>query len=181
MKINLPQKKYNLYFRLVEVSDAEFILSLRNDKNLSKFISKTSKDINEQIEWIKRYKEREKLFNEFYIMCLSKNRKTKFGLNRIYNISENSFEIGSWLFKPDKSNNNSSILSDLFCRSLMFENENFIKCVFQVRKKNKSVLRYHKMFNPKLINEDILNKYFELSRRNFEIKKNNLLKIMGYD
>lgn len=178
--ISLPQLKYNLNFRFVDEEDAEFILSLRNDIKLSKFISPTSSSISDQVNWIKEYKKKENNNTEFYIICLTKDGKTKLGLNRLYNIKDNSFEIGSWLFKKS-SNNNASVLADLFCRTLLFDIEKFERCVFEVRKKNKSVVRYHKMFNPTLIDEDALNYYYELTRQKFYETKNKLIKMLQND
>jgi hypothetical protein len=179
-EFDLPQNKYNLFFRLVEVRDAAFILSLRSDAKLSRYISDTSSELNDQINWIQAYKEREKLNQEFYVLCLSGDRKIKLGLNRVYNIKDASFEIGSWLFKRDASNN-AAILGDLFCRSLMFDSLDFEKCVFEVRKDNKSVIRYHKMFSPIFVDEDALNYYYELSKEKFEKTKNILIKKLGHD
>ena len=65
--ISLPQQKYNLNFRFVVEEDAEFILSLRNDIKLSKFISPTSSSISDQVNWIKEYKKKEKVRKYFII------------------------------------------------------------------------------------------------------------------
>jgi hypothetical protein len=53
--------------------------------------------------------------------------------------------------------------------------------VFNVRKTNKTVLRYHLAFNPDKIGEDEQNFFFRLTQENFTIQKNKLLKIIGYD
>lgn len=43
---------HNIKLRLVEIEDAEFILSLRLDNNLNKHFSSVNNDLNEQIRWI---------------------------------------------------------------------------------------------------------------------------------
>jgi hypothetical protein len=63
----------------------------------------------------------------------------------------------------------------------LFDIEKFERCVFEVRKKNKSVVRYHKMFNPTLIDEDALNYYYEVTRQQFDETKNKLIKILQND
>ena len=180
MKNSFPIKKYGLLFRLVDISDSEFILNLRLDDKLSLHLSTTSQSIDDQKKWIIDYKKREFKNEEFYFICCSEDNKIKYGVNRIYNIKENSFEIGSWLFRRNIGNN-TAIISDLFIRTLFFQKSNFDKCVFEVRKKNKSVLKYHKMFTPKIVSEDENNFYFSLDKDNFIKHRNRLIKLMGYE
>ena len=97
----LPKKAFGVYFRLVEIEDAEFIHSLRNNEKLSRYINPTSKDLTEQIKWLKKYKLREKKGEDFYILCLESDKGSKLGLNRLYDINDDYFEIGSWVFSPD--------------------------------------------------------------------------------
>ena len=52
--------KYGLSFRPVEVSDAQFILELRTDENLGKYITKTDNGIDRQRLWITEYKKKRK-------------------------------------------------------------------------------------------------------------------------
>jgi hypothetical protein len=177
---SFPVIKYGLLFRFVEITDAEFILSLRTDDKLSLYLNKTSQNIQDQINWINDYKKREVNKEEFYVICCSPDNEIKFGVNRIYNIKNNSFEIGSWLFRSNIGNS-IAIVSDLFCRSFFFNQTNFTKCVFEVRRKNKKVLKYHKMFSPRIISEDENNFYFELDKDNFIKHKNKLIKLLGYD
>ena len=69
----------------------------------------------------------------------------------------------------------------MVARSFAFEELNFKTCIFNVRKKNKSVLRYHIAYQAEVIDEDDLNFYFKLTKEAFTIQKNKLLKILGYD
>ncbi|WP_459189867.1 hypothetical protein ACGE0T_07285 [Parabacteroides sp. APC149_11_2_Y6] len=52
--------KYGIDVRLVNESDAAFMIGLRTDTKLSRFIHQTLPDIEVQKEWIKEYKERKK-------------------------------------------------------------------------------------------------------------------------
>ena len=81
---------------------------------------------------------------------LLRDNKIRYGVIRIYNIKNNSFEIGSWLFRSNIKNS-IAIVSDLFCRSIFFDQMNFTKCIFEVRRKNKKVLKYHNMFHQNYI------------------------------
>jgi len=86
-------RKFNIKPRFVTEEDAEFILSLRLDSRLAKFLSPTQNDIDAQRQWIRSYKERERQNKEYYFIFVS--NEIKYGVNRIYNINEISFEIGS--------------------------------------------------------------------------------------
>ena len=97
----LPVTKFGCYFRFVENEDAEFIVKLRNDSKLSRYLSKTSASGLDQKEWINNYKIRENLGQEYYIMCIDIITKQRLGVNRIYNINDKDFEIGSWLFEKN--------------------------------------------------------------------------------
>ena len=127
----LPLYKYGYFFRLVEIEDADFIVSLRTDKRLSRFISRTSSIIEDQVKWIEEYKKRESNGEEIYIICLDSNEK-RLGVNRLYNIKENEFEVGSWLYDQEK-NDAAAVIGDLFSRSLAFEVLKLRKCKFNVR------------------------------------------------
>lgn len=174
MKIDdLILQKYNVHSRFVEIADAPFILSLRIDERLGRFLSATSIDVSKQEKWLELYKERENRNEEFYFIFESINGY-KYGLSRIYNIDESSFEIGSWLFAHDAPEG-LSILADLATRDYAFQTFNFEYCRFEVRKANKTVSNYHRRFKPDLIGEDSENYYFKLSRETYKLFRNKLL------
>ena len=171
-------KKYGIYFRLAEVKDASFILSLRINPKLNQYISPTKNDIDTQIQWIEKYKEREANKKEFYFVCEDKN-KLKYGLIRIYNLNKNSFEEGSWLF-AENTPEGMSIKADILCKEFGFEKLSLNYCRFEIRKKNKKVNRYHRLFNPILVREDKDNYYYILSKESFYSEKEKLLHLMQY-
>ena len=77
----------------VEEFDAQFILDLRT-KEKAKYLSKTDNNLDNQINWIKNYKNREKDGKEFYFVIENKENE-KIGLVRAYNIKDNSATSGS--------------------------------------------------------------------------------------
>lgn len=174
----LPANAYGCYFRLVELEDAQFILSLRNHEKLSRYINPTSTEIEDQINWLKEYKVREKKGEDFYILCLKEDKKTRLGLNRIYDITGDTFEFGSWVYSPD-AGPNMSIFGDLFVKSLAFEKLQLKSSKLQVKKENKRVLWYIKSFNPTLVGEEELSYYFELDYANFKAQSDKLLKLLN--
>jgi len=168
--------KLGIYLRLVELTDAEFILSLRTNPDLSRFLSYTPNDIEKQRNWIAQYKTKEEKNEEFYYIAGISDKKL-LGTSRIYNIDKESFEIGSWLFSADTPDG-IAIKTDIICRQMAFEGLNASFCRFEVRKMNKTVVRYHLGYNPILKGEDELNFYYELSKENFYQHANKLLKFI---
>jgi hypothetical protein len=162
----------NIKLRFVEISDAEFILKLRNDSVKSRFISPTSADLVSQRKWIADYKLREEKNEEFYFIAIDQFNK-EFATYRLYNRTKESIEIGSFISAPLYSNPFNVISVDLVMKSFAFCDLGYEKICFEVRKENKSVVNYHKAFQPILISEDSLNYYFELHKINF---LNNKLK-----
>ena len=171
-------KKYGLCFRFVEVDDAFFILSLRTNPKLNKHLSPTKDNLELQKKWIKKYKEREADEKEFYFVCEDET-KSGYGLTRIYNTDKNSFEIGSWVF-AENSPEGMPIKADILCKEIGFERLNFDYCRFEVRKKNKRVNQYYRLFNPTLVREDNDNNYYVLTKESFYNKKEKLLHLIQY-
>jgi len=167
-----PINKYGIILRLVEEGDAEFILNLRTDSKLSKFISYTSPDIDEQIKWIRDYKSREKEGLEYYFIAVDQDGN-RYGTIRLYNLDDKSFEIGSWLFSK-KSPLGMAVKTHVLGYEIGFEHLKADYCRFEVRKQNTAVLKYVEFFQPKLVNDDNLNFYFILTKENFYQRKSKL-------
>jgi len=174
--MNLILENYGIKLRLVEIEDAEFILSLRNNPTLNKYLSPISNDINLQIEWLQKYKIRESRKEEFYFIAEDKYRK-RFGTTRLYRFQNSSYEAGSWIFLTD-SPYDMAIKADLICREFAFEFLNAQYCTFEVLKENKSVIHYQLGYKPTLIKEDELKFYFILSKNDFISHKNKLIKLL---
>lgn len=84
---------HTIVLREVEPADAEFILSLRLDPKKSKYLGATSSRLVDQVNWIKRYKERSG--EAYFIICDLASRRL--GCIRMYNAEGESFHWGSWL------------------------------------------------------------------------------------
>ena len=85
-----PQNRYGIHVRLVDEGDAEFIVMLRTDSRLGKYISSTDNDVDKQKNWIKAYKSREIAGLEYYFI-FEKPLGNRLGVSRIYNIAEDYF------------------------------------------------------------------------------------------
>jgi hypothetical protein len=174
----VPFSKYGQYFRLVEEEDYEFIFLLRSDKELGRHLSKIREDPESQRIWIREYKLRERSGDEFYFISLDPVSGERLGVFRIYDFKDTTFGTGSWLYKPGLRNQ--PILGNITGKEIGFDYLQYDKCRFDVRKENKAILAYHRLFRPVEIGEDELNFYFELSRTSFETTKNRLLGLYGY-
>jgi len=177
--IEMPVRKYGLELRFVEEHDAAFIVHLRTDETLSRHMSYTSPDIDQQVNWIREYKKREANGQEFYFMAVDEQTKERLGTTRLYNFSAEEFEVGSWLFAQNPESGGKAILADILTRRFAFE-LGYEQCKFEVRKLNKSVLRYHSGFKPQLVGEDDQCFYYRLTKEKFESYSEKLLKILGY-
>ena len=170
----MPIESKHTRLRLVEIEDAEFILSLRLNEDLNRFISKVDNNIQRQKEWIKAYKEREQRKEEYYFIVES-NKGEKLGNVRLYDFSGDSFCWGSWIIK-----NGSPIFvaieSALLVYEYAFYHLGFSKSHFDVRKVNKKVIAFHKRFGAKITSEDELNYYFNIRREDYERIKNKYTK-----
>lgn len=137
--------------RVVEESDASFILSLRTDLSLSKYLSPVSQDINDQVNFIKQYKERELKGEELYYI-ISNYEDTAVGTVRIYNFKQSSFSWGSWIIAPSQPAKY-AIEVAFAVYQIGFNILGFVSCNFEVNKKNESVWRFHERFGATKIDE----------------------------
>jgi hypothetical protein len=163
---NFVTERYGLYVRFVEENDADFILSLRTNPNLNKYIHETKPDVELQRTWIQRYKERQKNEEDFYFM-FEKPQGAKLGVCRIYDINEESFTIGSWIFSQ-QAPVGSSILADIITREIAYERFPLKKHLFDVKRTNITVNRYNETYKSELLYQDERTNYYTCSKENFE-------------
>ena len=159
----------NINLRTVEIEDAEFIFSMRQNQNKTKYLSKVTGTVESQKEWIKNYKQREENKKEFYFVIESKD-KEKLGLVRMYDFQDDSFCWGSWLIKEDAPKT-TAIESALQIYEFGFYNLRFEKSHFDVRKGNDKVIAFHQRFGAKIIYEDELDYFFNFEKSDYEIIK----------
>jgi len=158
--------------RLVREEDAEFIVKLRTDSRLTRFLSKTSSNVEKQVEWIKEYIKKEEKQEEFYFLILENGIKR--GLYRLYKINNISFTIGSWLFDVCE-NKKIPIMTDLIIADFGYYKLNKDILLLDVRKENKKVINYHLLKKPLIYTEDELNYYYLIIKQQWEKSKNNIL------
>lgn len=157
-------ERYGLQARLVNEDDAEFIVDLRTNPQLNQYINNTSSDVNKQKEWIADYKKREELGVEYYFIIQLEG--IPIGTGRIYNIENNKFVSGSWVFSPNAPVG-ASVLGSIICKEIAYEELNLERDIADIRKDNKRVIRYNMSYEPIITGEDEENIYLEFSKEKF--------------
>jgi RimJ/RimL family protein N-acetyltransferase len=159
----------NINIKTVEVDDAEFIFTLRQNEFKTKYLSKVTGNIETQKEWINNYKQREKEQKEFYFIIESKSEE-KLGLVRMYDFKDNSFCWGSWLIK-ENAPKTTAIESALQIYEFAFYKLNFAKSHFEVQKGNDKVIAFHQRFGAKIIDENDKEVFFNFLKEDYELIK----------
>lgn len=170
-------EKYGLFVRLVNENDSQFIINLRTDPNLSKYINATENDIERQINWIRDYKIREKNGKDYYFIY-SKNGEY-IGLNRIYNINGKVGTSGSWVCKPNIPFE-LTWLTVVIIREIFFEILDLDIDIFDTRKENKKVIRMHHLLGAHKIYENEIDVFHYLTKDDFKISKPKFLQYINY-
>ncbi|WP_455425042.1 GNAT family N-acetyltransferase [Dryocola sp. LX212] len=155
-------------FRLVEEDDAEFIYELRVNKDYNKHLSKTEGGVSTQKKWIKQYKEKESEGGEYYFIIQRADNKKRIGTVRLYDfiIEKKSFCWGSWILNNDKTPS-SAIESALLVYNIAFNDLNFERSHFDVRKDNAKVVRFHTKLGAKIISENELDYFFNFEKESY--------------
>lgn len=157
-------KSKTIYFRLAEVSDAEFILSLRTNNHFNRYLSRVDNDVDKQKEWLIDYKKREELGKEYYFIIQRNSDSIPIGTVRVYDFirEENSFCWGSWILNENKTRY-AALECALLIYDFAFIELGFKRCHMDIRKQNIKVIEYHKRLGVKIIDEteeDLLGHYF---------------------
>ena len=162
----------NINFRLVEIEDAEFILNLRLEKG--EFLSATNPNLAEQENWIKSYKKREELKEEYYFIIENKNG-LRAGTIRLYDIDykTKTFTFGSFIV--DRESESIHKLSAFEAINLIFEfafeKLSLNNCFFDCRKNNRKANDFYIRFGAKIIKEDDLDYFYKFSFDDYQIAK----------
>lgn len=159
--------------REAEIEDAAFILFLRCNEKKSRFLNKTENDLEKQTAYLKRYKT---LDNEWYFIIENK-KHDPLGTCRMYNVCGTQYTGGSWLMK-DGSLPEETLEGAILARRMAFEELGFEKDCFDVRKANKKVVRFHKLWGSKIVSENEIDYFFEMTRDIFMQNKQRFLDLL---
>ena len=150
--------------RLVELSDAEFILQLRLDEDLNRYISVTKPDVAAQVRWLEAYKQREALGEENYFII--SNRSVPVGTIRIHDFNEESFTAASWIILRG-THPYVSVASILLAYGAGFDLLHCPYVRFEVQKGNDPSFRFHAKMKAAQVSEDDHSVQFQLSHEDY--------------
>jgi len=153
----------NITLREIEVADADFVLSLRNDKKRGKYLSKTSDDVVSQVEYIKNYKAKA----QNYYFIIEDKKHHPIGTVRIYDIRNNSFCWGSWLLSREAPVS-AGIESALLVYEFAFYTLGFFRAHFDVRKGNQKVIDFHQRMGAVIVDETDVDVFFHYDKESYE-------------
>lgn len=173
---NFEMLKYGLNVRLVSESDAAFILELRTNERLSRHIHATRDDLSQQIQWIRDYKQRELEGKEYYFIYSKNNHPI--GVNRVSNIYDYFGLGGSWLCAPENDPLD-SMKTPFIAHDICFEEIGLDYIVFDVRKANKQVWKFHESAGAVKLGESELDNYYYLYKENYYKKRNHFLRLLN--
>ena len=169
-------KDFGLEVRLVDERDVDYILSLRTNKHLTRFIHQTDNDREKQIEWIRSYKLREREGREYYFIYILNGKPV--GVNRIYNIFEYYGTIGSWICNPGNETE-VSLATYILMFDLMFDHIKLDITLFDVRKVNKHVWKLHKMLGAQSVGESDIDYYFIINKETYYKNRENFINLFN--
>lgn len=162
--------------RLIEEDDAAFVVGLRTDEKLNKFISAVSNDVEAQKKWIRNYKTDETRGSQFYFI-IERNDGARCGTVRIYDIQADSFSWGSWILN-DKKTRFAAVESAFLVYQFGFETLGFSKCHFEVMKENEKVRSFHEKMGAKIVSEDDDFIYYNISKASVEKARKSFGRIL---
>ena len=159
--------------RLIEEQDAEFVLTLRLDDRYNQFLSSVNPSIAAQKERIKKYKTDETEGTQYYFI-IERLDGTPCGTVRIYDLKEDSFCWGSWILNENKTRY-AALESAFLVYQFAFENLNFKKSHFDVRKGNDRVISFHEKMGAIKTGETELDLLFEIEKEAVSRTKSRLI------
>ena len=162
----------NIFLRLIEEDDVDLLLSLRLNVSLNKHLSYVEDDKEQQLNWIRNYKQRESNGIDYYFVIIDKIIG-KIGFVRVYNIdyATKSFTWGSWIICEDNRPKYAAIESALLIYEFAFNELGMLIAKFDVMNDNEGVIKFHNRFGAKYLFSDKVNNYFELTKVQFTCLK----------
>ena len=167
----------NIILTLANIQDAKFILSLRSNENLNRFVSQVSCELPEQEKYLENYKKRESIRSEFYFIIRDLDMNP-LGTVRLYDFQSGSFCWGSWMVSP-QAPRKTAIESALCVYEFAFNTLGFEKSHFDVRNKNEKVISFHKRMGAKEVRSDDQDTFFIFKKKDYEKTREKYLSFLN--
>lgn len=177
---NFEINRYGLNVRLVQKSDAEFIVALRTHSYNSRYLHADGLTVEKQISWIEQYKQREASGEDYYFLFTYEGERV--GVIRLYHIHECDFHCGSWAFS-DEAPSFCGIAGAVIGREIAFGELGKtieLNCEDGIDARNLNVQRFMKQMGLKMTGEryEGETKYLvgELTKEDFENNKHKIIR-----
>lgn len=135
-----------IYLRSVSEEDADFILKLRLDERLNKYLSRVDNNLEEEKRWIR---EHSILDNDFYFLIVRKNDEP-LGTISLYDIKGSEGEFGRWVSVGNAVENLESVL---LLHDFGFYTLGLNLIYSETVKENVRVLNFHRRFGAEILDE----------------------------
>jgi len=167
---DFQMEMYGLHLRLINESDAQFIVALRNEEK-ARFMNVVQADVEQQKEWIRQYKVREENGIDYYFIYFQGDEPL--GVNRLYNIKKDSFVGGSFVFKSD-CEYDIPIKATLIHWHIAFEILKKSVSFGNIHKDNKKALKFNILLGSDLIYESEEEFYVVMTKNMLQDKRQKL-------
>ncbi len=165
MLLASPLRGKRIVLRSVVEDDAEFILALRRNPELSRFIHDTDPSLPKQRDWIRAQQDRV----DDYYMIIEDLEGRSLGTISVYNIEWQSrrFEWGRWLILPGTPFHVAAE-SALLAYSFAFDELGLDEAVFVVKTRNTAVCSYfEKALDSEVVERGEDDTWFRFHKRGF--------------
>lgn len=167
----------SLRLRLVRPEDAAYIHDLRSQPRYNRYLSPVTGDVDDQRNWILRYKQAEAQRQQLYYV-IERHDGWRCGLVRLYDITPDGFTWGSWILdesKPPKAALESATLSFYIGFGVL----QLEAALVDVRIDNERAANLYRGFGMEETGVDHENIYFRFDRDAFFARLPEYLKLLG--
>ena len=168
IKIQRIRFTKNIYLTNISIKDVGYIMKLRLNKNLAKYLNKTSRSVSYQKKWVQEYLKRNLLKKEYYFKFQIKEKKNfkNIGLGRIIDLGRKNFSFGSWIIENGFSKL-LSIESVMSIYKYAFEKLKYKNNKMWINKNNTKVILFHEAMEAKKEKSDKTQVYYNFSYKNY--------------
>lgn len=137
-----------VHLRAVQLEDAEFILKIRNDKEISKYLPPLDITIEQQKSWISKQRND----SDSYYFIFTNNKGESLGTISVYNIDNEHAEVGRFCSFGDSVQN---MEAALLCDDFIFYTLGLSYLEIWVYKENKPIISLNQGFGCKWYGENV--------------------------
>lgn len=140
--IKIESDGYEL--RPLKPEDSKWLLELRQDPEISKYINSTDHTVESHAEWIKKNAEKQ---DDYYFVIQDYGTKQPHGVVALYDIKYRSAEWGRWVLKPGSIAAAASVYLVIEAAKIL----NMTRIYSRTVADNKKVCRFHDLVGAKFV------------------------------